>query len=152
MKKQNLIRKKRLIELATASLVLLAQAPVESHSINRDKEATGVLLAGACGTSSGSCATSAACGSCGVTSNAGSTSTTNPSRDQNTYQRYQRSGYENMPNDNRSDLNRPPEMYGSGTSSYQGTTTGPGPNGGYPATPKGAYPVESPSNYQSSGR
>lgn len=26
-----------------------------------------------------------------------------------------------------------------GYSSYQGTTTGPGPNGGYPGTPRGNY-------------
>lgn len=29
----------------------------------------------------------------------------------------------------------------SGMSSYQGTTTGPGPNGGYPGTPRGSYNV-----------
>jgi hypothetical protein len=27
----------------------------------------------------------------------------------------------------------------SGMSSYQGTTTGPGPNGGYPGSPRGSY-------------
>lgn len=30
-------------------------------------------------------------------------------------------------------------MDDSGASSYQGTTTGPGPNDGYPGTPKGSY-------------
>ncbi len=29
----------------------------------------------------------------------------------------------------------------SGMSSYQGTTTGPGPNGGYPGSPRGSYNV-----------
>lgn len=29
----------------------------------------------------------------------------------------------------------------SGMSSYQGTTTGPGPNGGYPGSPRGFYNV-----------
>lgn len=31
--------------------------------------------------------------------------------------------------------------FSSGISSYQGTSTGPGPNGGYPGTPKGVYPT-----------
>lgn len=29
--------------------------------------------------------------------------------------------------------------FSSGISSYQGTSTGPGPNGGYPGTPRGIY-------------
>lgn len=29
--------------------------------------------------------------------------------------------------------------YSSGTSSYQGTSTGPGPNDGYPGSPRGSY-------------
>jgi hypothetical protein len=29
--------------------------------------------------------------------------------------------------------------FSSGISSYQGTSTGPGPNGGYPGTPRGVY-------------
>ena len=29
-------------------------------------------------------------------------------------------------------------------SSYQGTTTGPGPNGGYPGSPKGSYEIVNP--------
>lgn len=33
---------------------------------------------------------------------------------------------------------------GEETTSYVGTTTGPGPNGGYASTPRGAYPVEPP--------
>lgn len=31
--------------------------------------------------------------------------------------------------------------FSSGISSYQGTSTGPGPNGGYPGTPRGIYPT-----------
>lgn len=31
------------------------------------------------------------------------------------------------------------DMYNSDQSSYQGTTTGPGPNGGYPGAPRGSY-------------
>lgn len=31
--------------------------------------------------------------------------------------------------------------FSSGISSYQGTSTGPGPNGGYPGTPHGIYPT-----------
>jgi len=42
-----------------------------------------------------------------------------------------------------SGMNRPSNNMGSmddsGMSSYQGTTTGPGPNDGYPATPRGSY-------------
>ncbi len=32
----------------------------------------------------------------------------------------------------------------SSPSSYQGTTTGPGPNGGYPGSPRGTYNVVNP--------
>lgn len=42
----------------------------------------------------------------------------------------------------------PVTEYSSGTSSYQGTTQGPGPNGGYPGTPKGSYNTH---YYNSSG-
>lgn len=31
------------------------------------------------------------------------------------------------------------DNFTSGISSYQGTSTGPGPNGGYPGTPRGIY-------------
>lgn len=30
-------------------------------------------------------------------------------------------------------------FFSAGVSSYQGTSTGPGPNGGYPGTPRGIY-------------
>lgn len=33
------------------------------------------------------------------------------------------------------------DNFTSGISSYQGTSTGPGPNGGYPGTPRGIYPT-----------
>lgn len=33
------------------------------------------------------------------------------------------------------------DHFTSGISSYQGTSTGPGPNGGYPGTPRGTYPT-----------
>lgn len=33
------------------------------------------------------------------------------------------------------------DNFSSGISSYQGTSTGPGPNGGYPGTPRGTYPT-----------
>lgn len=33
------------------------------------------------------------------------------------------------------------ENFSSGISSYQGTSTGPGPNGGYPGSPRGIYPT-----------
>jgi hypothetical protein len=33
------------------------------------------------------------------------------------------------------------DNFSSGISSYQGTSTGPGPNGGYPGTPHGIYPT-----------
>jgi len=36
----------------------------------------------------------------------------------------------------------------SGISSYQGTSTGPGPNGGYPGAPRGIYPT----NYLDTGQ
>lgn len=36
--------------------------------------------------------------------------------------------------------------FNTGTSSYQGTTTGPGPNDGYPGAPRGSYNTNS-SNY-----
>lgn len=39
-------------------------------------------------------------------------------------------------------------MMDSGSSSYQGTTSGPGPNGGYPATPRGSYETD----YQQNAR
>ena len=32
-----------------------------------------------------------------------------------------------------------PDDFNAGISSYQGTSTGPGPNGGYPGTPHGVY-------------
>lgn len=35
-------------------------------------------------------------------------------------------------------------MEDSSPSSYQGTTTGPGPNGGYPGSPRGTYNVVNP--------
>lgn len=35
-------------------------------------------------------------------------------------------------------------MEDSSPSSYQGTTTGPGPNGGYPGSPRGSYNVINP--------
>lgn len=41
----------------------------------------------------------------------------------------------------RIEMRRPAEAIETSTSSYQGTTTGPGPNGGYPGTPRGAYDV-----------
>lgn len=31
------------------------------------------------------------------------------------------------------------QFFSSGISSYQGTSTGPGPNGGYPGSPRGTY-------------
>lgn len=31
------------------------------------------------------------------------------------------------------------DYFTTGISSYQGTSTGPGPNGGYPGTPRGSY-------------
>lgn len=33
------------------------------------------------------------------------------------------------------------DNFSSGISSYQGTSTGPGPNGGYPGAPRGIYPT-----------
>ena len=33
------------------------------------------------------------------------------------------------------------DYFSSGISSYQGTSTGPGPNGGYPGSPRGIYPT-----------
>lgn len=39
-----------------------------------------------------------------------------------------------------------PPQQGS-TTSYQGTSTGPGPNGGYPETPRGTYHVQPGSRY-----
>lgn len=33
-------------------------------------------------------------------------------------------------------------FFSSGVSSYQGTSTGPGPNGGYPGTPHGTYQTD----------
>jgi hypothetical protein len=33
------------------------------------------------------------------------------------------------------------DNFSSGISSYQGTSTGPGPNGGYPGAPRGVYPT-----------
>jgi len=33
------------------------------------------------------------------------------------------------------------DNFSSGISSYQGTSTGPGPNGGYPGAPHGTYPT-----------
>lgn len=52
-------------------------------------------------------------------------------------------------NTSRSGMNRPAGSMGSmddsDSSSYQGTTTGPGPNDGYPATPRGSYNTSKPS-------
>jgi hypothetical protein len=45
-----------------------------------------------------------------------------------------------MSNQMRRDANRP--QNNGTTSTYQGTTTGPGPNGGYPETPRGTYPIQ----------
>ncbi len=44
------------------------------------------------------------------------------------------------------------ENFSSGVSSYQGTSTGPGPNGGYPGTPRGNYTTKyvNPSIYPNS--
>lgn len=39
-------------------------------------------------------------------------------------------------------LSVPPAGDTTGTSSYQGTSTGPGPNDGYPGSPKGSYKTE----------
>lgn len=36
-------------------------------------------------------------------------------------------------------MRSPAEAMEGSSSSYQGTTTGPGPNGGYPGTPRGSY-------------
>lgn len=36
-------------------------------------------------------------------------------------------------------MGSPAEAMEGSSSSYQGTTTGPGPNGGYPGTPRGSY-------------
>lgn len=50
-------------------------------------------------------------------------------------------------------FNEPGDPFSSGVSSYQGTTTGPGPNSGYSATPHGVYetnyynPYSSPRAY-----
>lgn len=33
------------------------------------------------------------------------------------------------------------DTFSAGISSYQGTSTGPGPNGGYPGAPRGIYPT-----------
>lgn len=41
----------------------------------------------------------------------------------------------------------PPAGDTTGQSSYQGTSTGPGPNGGYPGTPRGTYNTETGSSH-----
>jgi hypothetical protein len=57
---------------------------------------------------------------------------------------YSNSTYSNPTSYGSSTYNRPnsstmSDDYSTGASSYQGTTTGPGPNGGYPGTPRGSY-------------
>lgn len=164
---------KHLSKSVLTALVLAAAAP---GMVQADAEFDGVLLAAGCGSKCGNLADNyGSTGSTystgtktdyhhagqngsqshyntGHTNNGyeasgagyGSSGTSYGSSHYNTTNSANRSNgmHHSYSNDNDDDS----DNYLSDMSSYQGTTTGPGPNGGYPAAPRGNYQTNYDSN------
>lgn len=73
---------------------------------------------------------------------------TQPNYDTSGRMNYDTTGRMNQQGRAGASSNYPADPTSGQTSSYQGTTTGPGPNDGYPATPRGYYETE----YKPSGK
>lgn len=156
--------KKDLAKIALSAFILSASLPATGHA-SSDAETRTYLAGGGCGAASGhsqsSCGASttryspqsnysphsSSCGashspshSCGAATNDTTPPTTYPSNPNSTPNRPKSNNPVAM-SDNATTPrpSNPKDNMNAGSSSYQGTTTGPGPNDGYPGTPRGSY-------------
>jgi len=161
-------KKKDLAKLALAALVLSAGTPAANASLDSEMTGTH-LAGGGCGAASNSHPASGSCGAsqsryspatsgCGAATHrynapashgcgaASDSETPPPPPNGNHNTKYDQYGkpiaagrYGQNHGGNPTTQGGMDHMDSSGSSSYQGTTTGPGPNDGYPSTPAGSY-------------
>lgn len=154
-------KKKDLAKIALTAFMLSAAMPAAGNA-NIDAQSQGTLLAGGgCGAASSNQPASGTCGASSQARRSPATSGCGASSSQSRTPAHSGCGASSRPTNNTPATHgcgassyspkntRPAEgmraednmgyMNDSDASSYQGTTTGPGPNGGYPGAPHGSY-------------